>query len=65
VTVQSNPDGTETRQVSAGRLESQAEVERRLLATIECSNYEIVAAGQSTEQHANTYWVRYRCIGKE
>jgi hypothetical protein len=66
VTVQRNPDGTETRQVNAGQSESQAEVEHRLLTSIECSNYEIVAAGQSTEPQPQTrYWVCYRCMGKE
>ena len=66
VTVQGNPDGTATRQVRAGRFEPQAQVEQRLLASIECPNYEIVATGQGTEQQSEAlYWVRYRCIGRE
>lgn len=65
VTVQRNPDGTETRQVNAGRVESQAESEQRLLSSIECGNYEIVAVGHSAEPPAATlYWVRYRCLGR-
>ncbi len=66
VTVQYNPDGTETRQVRAGLLESQAEVERRLLISIECPNYEIVAVSSSADQPPQSealHWVRYRCAG--
>src|SRR5262245_56515540 len=64
VTVQRNPDGTVLRQVTAGRVESPAEVERRLLLSMECPNYEIVAVGQRTEPQTGTlYWVRYRCLG--
>jgi hypothetical protein len=63
VTVQRNPDGTVLRHVSAGRGESPAEVERRLLTRMECHNYEIVAVGQRTEPQTGTlYWVRYRCL---
>jgi len=66
VTVQHNPDGTQTRQVYAGRSERPAEVERRLLSSIECANYEIVATGQSTEPQTKAlYWVRYHCMGKD
>ncbi len=66
VTVQYNPDGTETRQVRAGLLESQAEVERRLLTSIACPNYEIVAVSSGVDQppqSAALHWVRYRCAG--
>jgi len=64
VTAQHNPDGTATRQVTAGRCEEQAAVEHRLLASIDCPNYEIVAVGQRVEQQAQAlYWVRYRCLG--
>src|SRR5262249_19311579 len=66
VTLQHNPNGTQTRQVYAGRSESQAEVEQRLLSSIECANYEIVATGQSTKPQTKApYWVCYRCMGKE
>jgi hypothetical protein len=75
---QPNPDGTTTRQVSASRFELQPEVERRLRASIECPNYEIVNLGRWAEQPVGeqpaehgmkelswVYWVRYRCVGKE
>src|SRR5215510_171330 len=66
VTGEPNPDGTQTRQVYAGRSERPAAVERRLLSSIECANYEIVATGQSTEpQTTALYWVRYHCMGQE
>jgi hypothetical protein len=55
VTVPRNPDGTETRHVNAGQFASQAEVEQRLLTSIECPNYEIVGAGQSAEQRAEAF----------
>jgi Domain of unknown function (DUF4168) len=42
----------ETRHVNAGQFASQAEVEQRLLTSIECPNYEIVGAGQSAEPRA-------------
>jgi len=65
VTVQHNPDGTQTRHVSVGQRESQATVERRLLSSIECPNYEIVATGRRTEPGSGSlYWVRYRCLGE-
>jgi hypothetical protein len=64
VTVQRHSDGTAMRYVSAGRGESPAAVERRLLSSMECPNYEIVAVGQRTEPQTDTlYWVRYRCLG--
>ena len=55
VTVKRNPDGTETRHVNAGHFASQAEVEQRLLTSIECPNYEIVGAGQSAEPRAEAF----------
>jgi len=65
VMVQHNPDGTQTRHVNTGRRESQAALERRLLSSIECPNYEIVATGQRTEPGSDSlYWVRYRCLGE-
>jgi hypothetical protein len=78
ISIQHNADGTTTHQVRAGRFELQTEVERRLLASIECPNYEIVNQGRMAEQpvveqsveHGMkelswVYWVRYRCVGKE
>ena len=65
VPVQRNLDGTQTRHVSPGQRESQAALERRLLSSIECPNYEIVATGQRTEPRSEPlYWVRYRCLGE-
>ena len=45
VTVRSNPDGTETRQVRRGPSEQDAEVQKRLLSSIECPRYDIVGGG--------------------
>src|SRR5215510_7610925 len=50
ISVQNNPDGTTTHQVRAGRFELQTEVERRLLASIECPNYDIVHQARMAEQ---------------
>ena len=66
VTLRSNADGTETRQVRRGRLESAADVQKRLFASIECPNYEVVEGGwgaDQPQQPSDLYWVRYRCTG--
>ena len=68
VTVRSNADGTETRQVRRGRLEPTADVQKRLFASIECPRYEIVEGGwgaDQPQQPSDLYWIRYRCKGKE
>jgi hypothetical protein len=63
VTVQYNADGTETRIVPASRLESADAAQRRLLASIECPNYEVVAVDFSAEPNhpPSAYWIRCRC----
>jgi hypothetical protein len=68
VTVQSNPDGTETRQVRRGRSEQDADVQKRLLSSIECPRYDIVGGGWGADQlhqPSDLYWIRYRCKEKE
>jgi hypothetical protein len=68
VTVRSNPDGTETRQVRRGPSEQDADVEKRLLSSIECAHYDIVGGGWGADQPhqpSDLYWIRYRCKGKE
>jgi hypothetical protein len=68
VTVQSNPDGTETRQVRRGSAEADAEVQKRLLSSIECPRYDIVGGGWGADQPhkpSDLYWIRYRCKGTE
>jgi hypothetical protein len=68
VTVRSNPDGTETRQVRRGPSEQDAEVQQRLLSSIECPRYDIVGGGwgaDQADQPSDLYWIRYRCQGKE
>ena len=64
VTVRSNADGTETRQVRRGRFESAAAVQQRLFASIECPHYEVVEGGwgaDQPQQASDLYWIRYRC----
>jgi len=64
VTVRSNADGTETRQVRRGRFESAAAVQKRLFASIECPHYEVVEGGwgaDQPQQPSDLYWIRYRC----
>ena len=68
VTVRSNADGTETRQVRRGHLEPAADVQKRLFASIECPRYEIVEWGwgaDQPQQPSDLYWIRYRCTGEE
>jgi hypothetical protein len=68
VTVQSNPDGTETRQVRRGRAEQDADIQKRLLSSIECPRYDIVGGGwgaDQLDQPSDLYWIRYRCKEKE
>jgi hypothetical protein len=68
VTVRSDPDGTETRQVRRGRSEQAADVQKRLFSSIECPRYEIVGWGWGADQPhqpSDLYWVRYRCKGQE
>jgi hypothetical protein len=68
VTVRSNADGTETRQVRRGRFEATADVQQRLFASIKCPRYEIVEGGWGAgqpQQPSDLYWIRYRCRGKE
>src|SRR5215510_10923081 len=50
ISIQPHPDGTTTRQVSAGRFALQTEVEHRLLASIECPQYELVNRGRMATQ---------------
>jgi len=66
VTLRRNEDGTQTRQVRRGRLESAADVQKRLFASIECPHYEIVEGGwgaDQPQQPSDLYWIRYRCTG--
>jgi hypothetical protein len=68
VTVRSYPDGTETRLVRRGPSEQDAEVQKRLLSSIECPRYDIVGGGwgaDQADQPSDLYWIRYRCKGKE
>jgi hypothetical protein len=68
VTVRSYPDGTETRLVRRGPSEQDAEVQKRLLSSIECPRYDIVGGGwgaDQPDQPSDLYWIRYRCKGKE
>ncbi len=68
VTIRSNPDGTETRQVGRDHSDQDAEVQKRLLSSIECPRYDIVGGGWGADQlhqPSDLYWIRYRCKEKE
>ena len=68
VTFRSDPDGTEIRQVRRGRAEQDADVQKRLLSSIECAHYDIVGGGWGADQPnqpSDLYWIRYRCKGRE
>ena len=68
VTVRSNPDGTETRMVRRGSTETNADIQKRLLSSIECPRYDIVGGGWGADQPnqpSDLYWIRYRCKEKE
>ena len=63
VTVQQHADGSATKMVKVGLFEDQAAARKRLQASIECPNYQIVELGLEAEQAADhsAYWMRYRC----
>jgi hypothetical protein len=67
ITLQRNADGTETRMVQTSRGESKAAATRRLLASLGCENYEVVAVSLAAERvlPSALYWIRYRCEGQK
>jgi hypothetical protein len=63
ITVQGNADGTETRMVRTSRFESQEAAIKRLLASLGCANYEVVAVGVGAARTIppSSHWIQYRC----
>jgi hypothetical protein len=67
ITAQNHADGTATRMVQTSRVESKVAATRRLLASLGCEDYEVVAVSFEAERvrPPSLYWIRYRCEGKD
>lgn len=66
ITGHNHADGTATRMVQVSRVESKGAATRRLLASLGCEDYEVVAVSFEAERvlPPALYWIRYRCEGK-
>jgi hypothetical protein len=66
ITGQNHADGTATRMVQASRMESKRAATQRLLVSLGCEDYEVVAVSFEAERvlPPALYWIRYRCEGK-
>jgi hypothetical protein len=66
ITGQNHADGTAIRMVQTSRVESKGAATRRLLASLGCEDYEVVAVSFEAERvlPPSLYWIRYRCEGQ-